>query len=112
MRKFKDRSYVGVSAGAYPWIPVDTHLETFAVTYAVFHASGPGQVSANIEGTLDNVMDRTITSARAFVLATANPSTGLVQDGVITQAVAAIRYRATVVSASSNVVFSVMQAGD
>jgi len=112
MRINADHLYVGVSAGAYPWIPVDQHLETFAVSYAVFHASGPGQVSANIEGTFDDVTNRLVTSARAFVLVTANPSTGQVQDGVITQAVQAIRYRATVVSASSNIVFQLLQAGN
>ncbi len=111
MRKYKDRVYTGVSAGAYPWVVLDQHVETFAVSYAVFHASGTGQVSANIEGTHDNVMDRTV-SAKAFFLVTANPSTGLVQDGEITQPVFAFRYRATVVSGSSNVVFSVLQAGN
>jgi len=110
MRKFKDRSYTGVSAGAYPWIPVDQHVESFAVGYALFHASGPGQVSGNIEGTHDNPM--TTASCKAFFLVTANPSTGLSTDGVITQPVMAIRYRAIVVSASSNVVFSVIQAGN
>ncbi len=37
------RTYVAVSAGAYPWVPVDSRAETFSVSYAAFHI-GTGQV--------------------------------------------------------------------
>ena len=110
MKAYKTRSYVGVSAGNYAWIPVDQHMESFSVGYAVFHASGPGQVSGDIQGTYDNPM--TTTSCRAFQVVTANPSTGLVQDGEITQPMMAIRYHVGVVSASSNIVFQLLQAGN
>jgi hypothetical protein len=113
VRKYKDRAYTGVSAGAYPWVPVDHHVESFALSYAVFHSSGPGQVSANLEGTHDNPLFGA--SCKAFFLVTANPSTGLTQDGTITQPVMAIRYRAGTtanVSASSNVTFSLIQSGN
>lgn len=110
MKVYTSQFYVGVSAGNYGWIPVDVHPETFSVSYAVFHASGPGQVSGDIQGTLDD--PELVTSCRAFHLVTANPSTGLVQDGAITQAVMAVRFKVGVVSASSNVVFQVLQPGN
>jgi len=105
------QSLPGVTAATVgAWVPVDIHRDTFSVGYAVFHASGPGQVSGDIQGTLDN--PEVISSVRAFQLVTANPSTGLVQDGVITQPVMAIRYKVGVVSASSNIVFQLLQSGD
>ncbi len=100
------RTYVGVSAGAYPWVPVDSRAETFSVSYAAFH-NGTGQVSANIQGTLDNPF--TEASCAAFLLVTANASTGLSVDGEITQTVLAMRYVVGVVSGSANVTFQVTQ---
>ena len=100
------RTYVAVSAGAYPWVPVDSRAETFSVSYAAFH-NGTGQVSANIQGTLDNPY--TESSCAAFHLVTANASTGLPNDGEITQTIMAIRYMVGVVSGSANVTFQVTQ---
>ena len=112
MNNVAEQALVGVSAGSVSrWIPVDSFTADFAVTYVVFHASGPGQVSGNIEGTLDDVLALGFTSARAFVIATANPSTGLAIGAVTNVPINAIRYKATVVSASSNIVFQVLQAG-
>ena len=100
------RTYVAVSAGAYPWVPVDSRAETFSVSYAAFH-NGTGQVSANIQGTLDNPY--TESSCAAFQLATAHASSGLPNDGEITQTIMAIRYMVGVVSGSANVTFQVTQ---
>ena len=108
MRKFKDRNYVGVSAGKYPWIPVDTYAESFSVTFAAT-MFGTGQVSANIEGTLDNVQDPTV-SANAFFIVTALASTGNSVDGLITQPCAALRL-SVAVSGSANVRLKLLQAG-
>lgn len=108
MRRLKQRNYVAVSAGAYKWIPVDHHTGTFNVGYAANH-NGTGQVSANIEGTLDDVF--TLTSCKAFFMATANASTGLVEDGMLSQPVAGIRYTVAEVSGSANVSFSLLQGG-
>ena len=63
MRPYKQRNYVLVSAGSYAWIPVDHHSGEFNVGYAAFH-NGTGQVSANIDGTLDDVF--TLSSCKAF----------------------------------------------
>lgn len=100
------RTYVAVSAGPYPWVPVDHRAETFTVTYAAFH-NGTGQVSANIQGTLDNPY--TESSCAPFFLLTANASTGLANSGEITQTVMAIRYTVGTVSGSANVTFQVTQ---
>jgi len=108
MRPYKQRNYVLVSAGSYAWIPVDHHSGEFNVGYAGFH-NGTGQVSANIDGTLDDVF--TLSSCKAFFLVTANASTGTVSDGNITQPVMAIRYRVTAVSGSANVSFKVQMGG-
>lgn len=101
MRRFKPRNYSGVSAGRYPWIPVDSH--GFEIGYVLFHGgeievSGSKIVSANIEGTYDDVF--TQTSCKAFALVTANQVSGTI-DGWITQPVMAIRlsYNAVTVSA-------------
>lgn len=112
MNNVAEQTLVGVSAGSVSrWMPVDSFTADFSVGYAIFHASGPGQVSGNLEGTFDDVLIRGFTSARAFFLVTANPSTGLAKGGVITMPINAIRYKANVVSASSNIVFQVLQAG-
>lgn len=109
MRPLKQRNYVAVSAGSYPWIPVDHHSPDFSLSWAAFH-NGTGQVSANIDGTYDNVY-QSVASVKSFFLVTANASTGLVQDGTIAQAVMAVRYRVAAVSGSANVSFAVQMAG-
>jgi hypothetical protein len=108
MKPYKQRNYVAVSAGSYAWVPVDHHSGEFNVGYAVFH-NGTGQVSANIDGTLDDIY--TVASCKAFFLVTANASTGLVSDGNITQPVMAMRYRVAAVSGSANVSFRVQMGG-
>jgi hypothetical protein len=108
MRHLKQRNYVKVSAGSYKWIPVDHHTPSFNVSYAAFH-NGTGQVSANIEGTLDDVF--TIASCKVFFVVTANASSGLVADGNLIQPLAALRYTVTEVSGSANVSFSVLLGG-
>ena len=115
-RKYKDRQYLGVSAGAYPWIVVDTHRTPFQVSYLVKHFTGAGQMSANIEGTHDNPLVPTSgaeTSARAFFLVTANPSTGLQTNGVLVDKPCnAIRLTVGAASGASSLLFSLLQAGD
>ena len=101
MRRFKPRVYSGVSAGRYPWIPVDSH--GFEVGYVLFHGgdievSGSKVVSGNIEGTYDDVF--TLASCKAFPLATANHVSGSIDD-VIAQPIRGVRlsYNAVTVSA-------------
>lgn len=109
MRRLKPRNYVAVSAGNYPWIPVDSHAGDFRIGWAAFH-NGTGQItSAHVDGTYVDVLS-VAGSAAAFPLVTAHASTGLVVDGEITQPVMAIRYRVAAVSGSANVTFNVMLA--
>lgn len=114
--RYKDRNYTGLSAGAYPWIPIDHRQADFALSYlsivgGTFEASG-ASISANIEGTHDNPM--TTTSCKAFFLVTANQAAAGRVDGTINQPIAGIRinFGAATVSGSANATFSVMQAGN
>jgi hypothetical protein len=111
MRKYRDRNYIAVSAGVYPWIPVDTYAEGFSVGY-VLQGLGSGQVQGNVEGTHDDVV--TGASAKAFTLVTAvaSASAGPTTNyGTITHPCAALRFRVVAVSGSANLTFSLMQAG-
>jgi hypothetical protein len=111
MKKYKDRNYVGVSAGAYGWVPVDAQNDSFAVGYLI-QSTGSGQVQGNIEGTHDNVLVGS-GSAKSGVLVTAiaSASAGGGNFGVIPHPCAALRFRVISVSGSSNITFSLLQAG-
>lgn len=104
--KYKDRRYDEVSAGSYPWIPLDHYAEPFELTYAIF-VSGAGQASASIDGTLDDPM--TQASCKAFFLVSAISSA--ITYGSLEIPMAAIRYRVGTVSGSLDVTFQTLQGG-
>jgi hypothetical protein len=115
LRKFTDRNYVGVSAGAYPWVPIEHHGDYFSLSYHVIHGgnvevSGSKVVSANLEGTLDDVF--TVASCKPFFLVTANQTSGAI-DGFFTQPLVAVRlkYNTVTVSGSLLSTFQLLRAG-
>lgn len=121
--RLKPRTYVGVSAGAYPWIPLDHHLHPFQVSWYL-QKTGTGDVSFQLHYTLSDVLDVKTPAATVYPLtaidAITAPSAGVVTDPTagVTGApsfafpIAAMRLRVVSVSGVAGAVLEVRQAGN
>lgn len=119
MRSTKSH-YQGVSAGNYPWLQIDHHINP--VEFSIFvHEIGAGNVSSfKVQATLDDVgvpnsgagTTNVELSATGFDLVSAiNASAGYSKFWADTP-VAAIRFVPVTVSGSVNTTFTLLQSGN
>lgn len=101
-----------MSASAYPWFPLDHHIENFNVAYTVVK-SGSGDVTYNVQKTLNNLEPHAINVSAVSALATDlfGSAAATTAAGITVPAVA-IRVNVLTVSGTSNLTFQVLQAGN
>lgn len=112
--RLKPRIYTGVSAGFYPWIPVDHFASTQIYSYNVFQ-TGNGDASFQIQYTLNEVQ-RTIpgelvvpvTALDGFSVNTSALATAVAG---YRNALAAFRLRVLSVSGVANAIFTIREGG-
>lgn len=110
--RYKPRTYVGVSAGNYPWIPTDHYVPSQYYSFLI-KQTGTGDVSYQVQYTLDNVFDSTVTPI-AVTADDAAAGTAAVLVTAVAEfhaAMAAIRLRVISVSGVAGAVFEIRQGG-
>lgn len=107
MSVYVEKSYIGVSAGRYPWIPLDIHQSPFNVSFGVRFGSDGG-ATYRVEHTFDNVLKHGV-SARPFTHPDVSAASTN-RDGNYAAPVRGVRLYVASVSASCNIDFTVIQA--
>lgn len=90
-----------------PWIPLNLHEAESPIRWGI-NKTGNGTFAADVQFTLDNVLDPAITSAVAFVQQTINVSA---TTNTFNAPAAAVRLAITSASGHNNITFRVIQAG-
>lgn len=112
--RYKPRTYTGVSAGNYPWIPVDHYASTQIYSFNVYQ-TGNGDAAYQIQYTLNEVQrtipGETVIPVTAIDGFSVNTSALVTAVAGYRNAMAALRLRVLSVSGVANVIFTLREGG-